>query len=164
MTVARDIALPIEQQELKTACRDLIRAFGGQVAAAARLHTRQQRISDCCSNSTDAFLRLDEIAILEAETFGYPGHPHVTSVLARHIGAELVTTPRTAATGTDLLKLYAAQAKETSDLAATLVDAHSDDEITLVEANAIDRDIDQVIANALAMRAEIRMIIREARQ
>lgn len=164
MSVARNITLPVDLQEIKTACADLVRAFGGQVAAAERLGTRQQRISDCCSKNTDAFLRIDEVALLEADTVGYPGHPQVTSLLARRLGAELVTTPRTTARGLDLLKLYALQAKETSDLASTLVEAHVDEAITLAEAEAIDDDIDQVIANALAMRAEVRMIIREGRQ
>lgn len=164
MSVARNITLPVDLQELKTECAALVRAFGGQVAAAERLGTRQQRISDCCSRHTDAFLRIDEIAILEAETIGYPGHPQVTALLARRIGADLVTTPRVTATGGDLLKLFAAQSQDTADLARVIVEAHVDGEIDLGEAEAIDDVIDDVIANALAMRAEVRMIIREARQ
>lgn len=164
MTVARNITLPPAMQELKTACAELVRAFGGQVAAAERLGTRQQRISDCCSKHTDAWLRIDEIAILEAETIGHPGHPQVTALLARRVGADLVTTPRVTATGTDLLKLFAAQSQDTADLARVIVAAHVDDQIDLDEARAIDDVIDDVIANALAMRAEVRMIIREAGQ
>lgn len=162
MTVARDITLPVDQQRLKTACAELVRAFGGQVAAAHRLNTRQQRISDCCSKTTDAFLRIDEIAVLEAETIGYPGHPHVTSLLASRIDAQIVTTPRVTATGKDLLQLYAAQARETADLAGEIAAAQMDGEIRLHEARRIDAEIDQVIAGALAMRAEVRMIIRES--
>lgn len=164
MSVTRNITLPVEQQELKTACAELVRAFGGQVAAAERLGTRQQRISDCCSKTTDAFLRIDEIATLEAETIGYPGHPQVTALLARRVGAELVTLPRVDAKGADLLKLYANQSKETAELAGAIVDARADGDIELHEAEAIDDEIDQVIANALSIRAEVRMIIREARQ
>lgn len=165
MTVDRTITLTPELQELKAACRALVRAFGGQVAAAERLGTRQQRISDCCSANTDAFLRVDEIAILEAETVGYPGHPHVTNVLARQRGRETVETPIAPATGCDLLKLFAGHSKESSDLAQTILEAKADDgDIDLVEAEAIDDCIDDVIGNALAMRAEVRMIIREGRQ
>ncbi len=61
-----------EQRETKEACRALVQAYGGQQAAAKRLDTCQKRISDCCSPSSDAFLRDDEIAILEAETVGCP--------------------------------------------------------------------------------------------
>lgn len=164
MTVARNITLPVDLQELKAASADLVRAFGGQVPAAERLGTRQQRISDCCNPTTDAFLHLDEVAILEKATVGYPGHPQVTALLARRIGADLVTTPRVTATGDDLLKLFAAQSQDTADLARVIVEAHVDGEIDLREAEAIDDVIDDVIANALAMRAEVRMIIREARR
>lgn len=164
MSIERTFTLTPELQELKAACRSLVRAFGGQVAAAERLGTRQQRISDCCSANTDAFLRVDEVAILEAETVGYPGHPHVTNVLARQRGRETVETPAIAATGRDLLKLYALQSKETSDLCEAVLEANSDGDIELTEAEAIDDAIDDVIAGALAMRAEVRMIIREARQ
>jgi len=164
MSVDRTLTLTPELQELKAACKALVRAFGGQVAAAERLGTRQQRISDCCSANTDAFLRIDEIAALEAETVGYPGHPHVTSVLARQRGHAAVPMPDHSATGLDLLKLFARQSKETSELAGAVVEAHEDDVIELYEAEAINDAIDDVIANALAMRAEVRMIIREARQ
>ena len=99
MSVERNIALPPEQQEIKEAFRALVKAYGGQDAVAKRLGTRQQRISDCCSTTTDAFPRADEIATLEAETVGYPGHPHVTTVLARQRLRELVPTPNIAATG-----------------------------------------------------------------
>lgn len=164
MSTERTITLTPELQELKAACRALVRAFGGQVAAAERLGTRQQRVSDCCSANTDSFLRVDEIAILEAETVGYPGHPHVTTVIARQSGHMAVLTPAHIASGLDLLKLFARQSKETAELAAAIVDAHADDEITLTEAEAINDAIDDVIPNALAMRAEVRMIIREGRQ
>jgi tyrosyl-tRNA synthetase len=164
MTTDRTITLTPELQQLKAACRALVRAFGGQVAAADRLSTRQQRISDCCSANTDSFLRVDEIATLEAETVGYPGHPHVTNVLARQRGRETVETPAATATGRDLLKLYAHHSKENSDLAQTLLDANADGDIELIEAEAIDDAIDDVISCALAMRAEVRMIIREGRQ
>lgn len=164
MSTDRTITLTPELQELKAACRALVRAFGGQVAAAERLGTRQQRVSDCCSANTDSFLRVDEIAILEAETVGYPGHPHVTNVLARQRGRETVETPAAPASGRDLLKMFAAKSKSSSQLAETLLEANADGDITLHEAEAIDDAIDDVVGNALAMRAEVRMIIREGRQ
>lgn len=164
MSVARTVTLTPEQQELKLACFALVKAFGGQTAAAEFLGTRQQRISDGCSTNTDAWLRIDEIEALEARTVGSPGHPHVTCLLARRRRFDLAAMPRTAATGRDLLKLYAHQSKENSDLAQTLLEANADGDIELHEAEAIDDAIDDVIACALAMRAEVRMIIREGRQ
>lgn len=164
MSVERNITLPPEQQEIKEACRALVKAYGGQDAAAKRLGTRQQRISDCCSTSTDAFLRIDEIAILEAETVGYPGHPHVTAVLARQRSRELVPTPNIAATGRDLLVLFAKQSKGNSKLAEKILDAHEDDHVDADEAAQIEAAADQAAATALAIRSEARMIQREYRQ
>lgn len=162
MTDRRDIVLPPDQQELKTACRALVHAFGGQLAAAARLGTRQQRISDCVSRNTESFLRIDEIAIMEDETVGHPGHPHVLATRARQLGYELVRTPTITATGKDLLVLFAQQSKENSDLAQAIVETTADGIICAADAARIERECDDIIANAIAMRSEARLIIREA--
>lgn len=164
MSVERNITLPPEQQEIKEAFRALVKAYGGQDAVAKRLGTRQQRISDCCSTTTDAFPRADEIATLEAETVGYPGHPHVTAVLARQRLRELVPTPNITATGRDLLMLFARQSKGNSELAEAILEAHEDDHVDCAEAEQIEAAADQVITTALAIRAEARMIQREYRQ
>jgi hypothetical protein len=161
MSDRRDIVLPADQQELKGACRALVRAFGGQDAAASRLGTRQQRISDCIHQNTDSFLGVQEVAALEHETVGMPGHPHVLATRARQLGYELVKIPTITATGKDLLKLFAQQSKENSDLAQAIVDAHADGETTGAEAERIERELDDIIANAVAMRAEARLIRRE---
>ncbi len=164
MSVERNITLPPEQQEIKEAFRALVKAYGGQDAVAKRLGTRQQRISDFCSTTTDAFPRADEIATLEAETVGYPGHPHVTTVLARQRLRELVPTPNITATGRDLLMLFARQSKGNSELAEAILEAHEDEHVDCAEAEQIEAAADQVIATALAIRAEARMIQREYRQ
>jgi len=162
MTDRRDIVLPPDQQELKTACRALVRAFGGQEAAASRLGTRQQRISDCINPHTESFLRVDEVAALEHETVGMPGHPHVLATRARQLGYELVRTPTITATGKDLLILFAQQSKENSDLAQAIVETTADGIICRADAERIVSECDDIIANAIAMRAEARLIIREA--
>lgn len=162
MTDRCDIVLPPDQQELKTACRALVRAFGGQEAAASRLGTRQQRISDCINPHTESFLRVDEVAALEHETVGMPGHPHVLATIARQLGYELVRTPTITSNGRDLLQLFAHQSKETADLAQAIVAAHADGEITGEEAECIERECNDIMAVTLAMRAEARLISREA--
>lgn len=164
MTVDRTTSLPTELQELKTASRALVRAFGGQEAAAKRLGTRQQRISDCTSRNTDAFLRLDEVAVLEAETVGTLGHPHVTSVLARSLDMEIVVLTPCAATGRDLLKLFAGQSRSNGELADKILQVHGDDIVTPDEAALIEDAADGVIATAIRIRAEAQMIQREARR
>lgn len=162
MSDIRDIVLPADQQELKGATRALVRAFGGQEAAASRLGTRQQRISDCLNKNTDSFLRIDEIAVLEDETVGHPGHPHVTGTRARQLGYELVRTPVITASGKDLLHLFARQSKENSDLAQAIVESSADGSICAADAERIERELDDIIANAVAMRAEARLIRKES--
>ena len=161
MSDRRDIVLPVEQQELKGACRALVRAFGGQEAAASRLGTRQQRISDCINQNTDSFLGVHEVAALEHETVGMPGHPHVLATRARQLGYELVRIPTITATGKDLLKLFAQQSKENSDLAQAIVESTADGNICATDAKRIERECDDIIANAVAMRAEARLIQKE---
>lgn len=164
MSDDRYVTLSVEDQELKTACGQLVRAYGGQVAAGERILRPQQHVSACCHKQRDKWLRIDEVATLECETVGHAGHPHVTHLLARRGGFELVPTPTIAATGRDLLILFARQSKQTSDLAEAVLDAHADGIVTAAEAAEIEAAADEVIATALAMRAEARMIQREARQ
>lgn len=161
MSDDRYITLPVEDQEIKTACGKLVTAYGGQEAAGERIGRPQQHVSACCHKRRDKWFRIDEIATLESETQGHPGHPHVTALLARRGGFELVPTPIIAATGRDLLILFAKQSRKTSDMAETIIAAHDDDRITYDEAVAIEAEADRVIANALAIRAEARMIQRE---
>jgi hypothetical protein len=160
----RYITLSVEDQELKTSCGKLVRAYGGQEAAGERIARPQQHVSACCHKRRDKWLRIDEVATLESETVGHDGHPHVTALLARRAGFELVPTPTATATGRDLLILFAKQARGSSDLAEAIVDAHADDHVDVDEAAMIEAAADQVIATALAIRAEARMIQREAGQ
>ncbi|WP_411341188.1 phage regulatory CII family protein [Sphingopyxis sp. J-6] len=164
MSDDRYITLPVEHQELKTACGQLVSTYGGQVAAGERIQRPQQHVSACCHKRRDKWLRIDEVATLESETLGHEGHPHVTALLARRAGFELVPTPTIAATGRDLLMLFAEQSKRSGKLAETVLAAHADGNIDQDEAARIEQATNQVIAAALAMRAEVRMIQREARQ
>lgn len=164
MSDDRYMTLSVEDQELKTACGQLVRAYGGQEAAGERIQRPQQHVSACCHKRRDKWLRIDEIATLESETVGHAGHPHVTALLARRAAFELVPTPTIAATGRDLLMLFAEQSKRSGKLAETVLAAHADGIIDCDEAAQIEAAADQVIAAALAMRAEVRMIQREALQ
>ncbi|OHC96406.1 MAG: hypothetical protein A2792_00220 [Sphingomonadales bacterium RIFCSPHIGHO2_01_FULL_65_20] len=161
MSDDRYITLPVEDQEIKTACGKLVRAYGGQEAAGERIGRPQQHVSDCCNKRRGKWLRIDEVATLESETLGHQGHPHVTALLARRAGFELVPTPTITATGRDLLILFAKQSRKTSDMAETIIEAHDDERIDYDEAVAIEAEADRVIANALAIRAEARLIQRE---
>lgn len=160
MGIDRSVSLPPDLLEIKAASRALVRAYGGQLAAAKRLKTSQQRVSDCCSRDKDVFLRLDQVATLEAETNG-PDHPHVTTVLARLHDLELVELSPCAASGRDLLRLFAKQSRSCGELAQKILDAHADNIVTPDEAKLIEQAADEVISIAIHIRAEAQMIQKE---
>lgn len=156
----RTISLTPDQQALKSATKSLVQAYGGQQAAAARLGERQQRISDLGLPNTPNFARIDEVAILEDETHGCIGHPHVTHALARRQGYALVKLPQITATGSDLLKLLAVQSKEAGDIANEICTSIADGNIDQHEASKIRKENWELIRNAIAMDAELQMIER----
>lgn len=89
---------------IKGALKDLVRACGGQVRAAAITGSHQSVISDACSiNHMDKSLRLDHVAILEADA----GKPIVTRALADLAGCDV--QERTVAIGKASMMEDAAQ-------------------------------------------------------
>jgi hypothetical protein len=159
MSGPRTLALPPEDQQIKKASADLVRAYGGQLAAAEMLGTRQQRLSDCGHRNTADYLRVDEVARLEDVTHGTPGHPHVTRALARRQGYGLFRVANAAPCGTDLLKLLADQARENGDIASAVLAAIADHRIEPHEAEAIITQIHEQQAVGAAMIASLEAII-----
>lgn len=92
----RSEQLAPKDQGLKSATREAVHAFGGQAAVAARVadvarsFARQQRVSDCCLPNVPDFLSIQVASIIEDETHGWPGHPHITRAMARRQGFVLV--------------------------------------------------------------------------
>ena len=91
--MSRCEALTPEQQSGKAAFKALVRAFGGQEAAAAETGVRRQKISDMGLANVADFPTLDLIDALEARTVGLPGWPHVTGWLCRQRGGLFVPLP-----------------------------------------------------------------------
>jgi len=83
MSTDRTHRLAPSELALKLACREAVRAAGGQEFVALELGCAQSRISDYCSPNTRDFMPADKIARVEALGAGTPGHPHVTRALAR---------------------------------------------------------------------------------
>jgi hypothetical protein len=79
-------------QAAKAAFKQLVRAFGGQEAAAIETGVRQQKISDMGLPNVAEYPTLDLIDILEARTEGTADWPMVTRWLARRRGFALVRT------------------------------------------------------------------------
>ena len=86
MTTERNVFHPPWLQDGKAATDDLIRAYGGQVAAEQLTGKGQSRLSAYGGRNTDAFAPVDVVAKLERSTHGCAGHPHVTRWLCRNAG------------------------------------------------------------------------------
>lgn len=156
------ITLAPDMLRLKNASKALIRQCGGGEGAAATIgDTRQQRMSDCGNRNTATFLRIDEVARLEDETDGQIGHPAVTRALAKRQGYELVREPDAPPADADMLKLLGQQADMNGRLAKHIIDALADQIWTKAEAADVEAALDEVIALAVAMRAEVRIIKAE---
>ncbi len=158
MSTARDVQLTPVQQDLKVASRALVRSYGGQVAAEELLGRAQSRYSDCGSTNTPTFLTIDEAAELEDRTSGSPGHPHVTRVMARRQGCELVPLPGALPVGGDLVPFLATLMKEFGDASSTACAVAADGRITRAEARKAEREFDDLIVAAVTIRAAYRAI------
>lgn len=156
MTMQRTLTLPPQAQQLKQASRDLVRAAGGQEAAAEQTGSRQQRMSDVGLRNTADFLRIDEVAALEDITHGITGHPIVTRQLAKRQGYTLLRHPEAPPAGADLIKLVAEGAKENGDVASAILTSLADDGRIDATAQArILAQIDEQIDVAMRLRATV---------
>lgn len=153
MSGEREVRLSPVRLDLKVASKALIRSYGGQEAASELLGRAQSRFSDVGSPNTLAFLTIDEVAELEDRSAGTVGHPLVTRVLARRQGFELVAIPKAAPSGGDLMVRFAKLAKEYGDSASEIGAALADGKVTPDEADAGLREIDELISEAMAVRA-----------
>lgn len=119
--------LSAEEQELKAACRALVKSFGGQDAVAETLGVRQQKVSDWVNPRMPEYMPLSVVALLESCTVGHGGHPAVTRLTARRAGYILVPAPRTVLGEEAILRALAAISAELGDVSRELMEAQADD-------------------------------------
>lgn len=159
MSWDRSAANPPVMQSLKAGTKALIRAFGGQEAAAAECGKSQGHMSRYGVPHTNDFMPIDDVLRLEACTHGQAGHPHVTRVLAREAGYVLVrAAPESVAPG-EWHKAIGIIPKEVGEVVELVCDALCDAEtpgaVTRreVEAKNIVGNIDEAIEKLFALRA-----------
>lgn len=153
---ARNLTLPPQQQALKTACRQLIRAFGGQEAAGEELGCSQSRLSDWGNPNTADFMPVGAVLRLEAATHGTAGHPHVSSWLARAAGFVLVRLPNAPSGAGSWHQAMGRVAKDVGEVMERICTALSDDGAVSareVRDGKVIEEIDQAIEQLVAMRA-----------
>ncbi|WP_289145220.1 hypothetical protein [uncultured Sphingobium sp.] len=152
--MSRAVALSPDQQSGKASFKALVKAFGGQDAAAEESGVRRQKISDMGLANVAEYPTLDLIDLLEDRTVGLPGWPHVTSWLCRRRGGVFVPLPRGGADADGMMRTVAEMAAEFGDVSRAVADAvcpHGPDgeEVNASEARtalaALD-DLDRVSA------------------
>jgi hypothetical protein len=153
MTEQRNLTLGVLEQDLKAAQRQLIREFGGQVAAGEHFRRPQSRYSDCGNAHTRVHLTVQEVADLEDRTVGRTDHPIVTRHLARRQGFELVGRPRALPNKGNLMLASGTLVQEAGDVVASLGRALADGKIEAREHAEIRAEIDQLIEVAVTLGA-----------
>jgi hypothetical protein len=158
--MSRVVALSPEQQSGKAAFKALVKAFGGQEAAAIESGVRRQKISDMGLANVPEFPTLDLIDSLEDRTVGLPGWPHVTSWLCKQRGGVFVRLPDVDGDGGSIVSGVVELAGELGDVSDAVRDAvhvASDmgAKISPAEAAEIDSKLEELIATAVAMRMSL---------
>lgn len=157
MSGDRTVTLPPEQQAAKIAFRDLVRAFGGQEAAAAETGKGQSRIAAYGLTNAADFPPLDVIMKLEDRTLGLPGWPHVTLHLCRRLGGMFVRLPAVAAPSTSWTTHVAALAKEAGELQAGIcTDLSSANDVSPTEARGRLADAADLVRVAVQIEAALK--------
>ena len=138
---------------LKAATRRLVKACGGQESCALidGINDRHQHFSEVGLVSNEKmFLRLDKVAILEADC----GEPEITRELARATGHMLVRLPRPMAAETPARALISI-AQESTEVLGTGWDAVADGVVTPTERAVLRRKIADMLEAALALDARL---------
>lgn len=166
MTIERNDQLSPEDQGLKSATRALVRAFGGQGYVAMRLadgakqFARQQRVSDCCLPNVNDFLSIQATAILEDETHGHAGHPHITRALARRQGFALVPVRVDPPQSGDWLRLIGDLSELAGGVVAGISGALASDS-TVCAADARAADLRQRAEDLMTIAGELMGAVNE---
>ncbi|BBD01860.1 hypothetical protein [Sphingobium sp. YG1] len=158
--MARSVTLSPEQQSGCASFKALVRAFGGQEAAASETGVRQQKISDMGLSNVAEFPTLDLIDALEDRTVGLPGWPHVTNWLCHRRGGVFVPLPQGENDADGMMVTVAELAGELGDVSRAISEAvcASGDggrDVTKAEAAAALAELDGLDRTSAQLRLKL---------
>ena len=146
------MTLTVNQQRLKQAARALVGAAGGIEAAADILGKGKSTVARWQSiNDEDYSMPIDAVAALEAVTHGTAGHPQVTRELCRLAGGVFVPLPDPDIADECLRGGVMQISTELGDVARELNAALADGRISPREREAVQREIQDLIARAVEL-------------
>ena len=150
--------LNVDEQALKKATAALVKAAGGCEAAADYCRVSKSQLADYGSLNGVSYIPADVAADLEAVTHEYPGHPHVTQVLARRAGYALVPLPRPAPEDKSLPEHIACIVSETSDVTNKVLRNFANGAITpkAIRDSHVLTEVDEAIQALVDLRAALR--------
>ena len=149
---------------LKLACREAVKAAGGQDFVARETGRTQSRISDYCSPNAREFMPADLVRKVEALSAGAPGHPHVTRALARAQGGAFVALPNNSAPAVSFdtpqlgqwLALVAGESSDVIGLLAASQMGATIDELSPAQRTAIAGECFELVEQVAAIERRLR--------
>ncbi len=150
----------VKGRMLKERTGELVAAVGGLEAAASYCRvskTQLARYASLTPSDADYFAPIDVVRCLETAA----GDPIVTEHMASEAGGVFVAVPDAPIGSVDLLRLLAAQSKESSDLTAAICAGLADGKLDSAEARKAMEEAEQLARVAMQMRAELAHIVGE---
>ncbi|MCA3254800.1 phage regulatory CII family protein [Bradyrhizobium sp.] len=146
------------KQLLKRETRALVKAVGGGDAGSMACRVRQQVLSDYGNITQSArFVPADVVLDLESVSVGRTGHPHVTRMLARAAGYELVPLPGARPETKSWHEHIAACAKEAGEVTSRLALAVAGG-VNADEAGDLVREVEEAIQSLVDLKFALRAV------
>lgn len=163
--MVRTVTLSPDQQSGKSSFKGLVKAFGGQEAAASETGLRQQKISDMGLPNIAEFPTLDLIDHLEDCTVGLPGWPHVTNWLCHRRGGVFVPLPQGEIDADAVMVTVALLAAELGDVSravssAVCASSAGGRDVTPAEARAALAELEGLDRVSARLRLKLSAIIK----
>lgn len=141
------------RREIKLATGELVHAVGGIEAAAELIGKGKSQVHRCTSvNDDDSFLNARDLAELERRS----AVPFMTRLLAKLAGGVFLKLPEDFGDAAELPSRVMELAEELGDVSARVREAVADGVVRPREAEAVERELDELIEKAVATRALVR--------
>lgn len=147
--------LPHAEQRQAAAAKKLVQAAGGGEAASAQTGKSEAQLSRYGRSNYADNMPASVIEALESVSHGTHGHPVMSRYLAQQQGYTLIRLPDAHASGADMLRLVARQAKESGDITSAMITALEDNHLSPAQITALRREVAELIEVAVAMDAEL---------